>query len=556
MLLGYFLIVLWILGFAGWGFGLARVLTNLKRLNWGDAILFGMCPVWILTTLWNFIFPVGSYFPVLILLGGMALLVVHRREWNQNSGENRLRGIILGSLIFVLGWHAINAEPFLDVGLYHLPAILWTQKMALSPGLGHLNPYIAYNNANLILGAAMSLPLTGWIGAFILVAITVIATVMSLMERVLFSQDRALKFSTYVAFWMVFSLLIFRHLLLPVAFTPTDVPSTVLGAYVFFYLVKSWETKDTTEIPLAIAIALLATLIKSSSFIFLLGALCTWVWLKGSPRSKKFSFSTQDWRTLGLLLLMGVPWVIRLYWMTGCWAYPLSFSCFPSQTWSISPLTVRALTRHLKAYAIDPFRPIDDVLSNWSWIGPHLGRMIDAPLSQVFMVVIFLALIGLSSRKLLYKAPKHPRRLFWLGFLLCMGGVVFCFAFAPDIRYMAGYWLCLSSIMAAQGFYFSPLKEKLWERRHWIFLLIAVFLGGRVFKQVIFGPYVWTHWPSLPLVGLEEKTTQSGESIFIPNFRSRCWDSHLYCAPEFDPKKIDRKQISEYRVMFFEPQKN
>ena len=128
--------------------------------------------------------------------------------------------------------------------------------------------------------------------------------------------------------------------------------------------------------------------------------------------------------------------------MSGCFIYPLAFTCVPALAWGVPVDSVAWMVDYIKHFAIDRTLIPADIDLFWfmdktlfqNWLDLYFGYM------ETLLLFFFLAAGGIIY---LISIKKHqPNRIYQDELILILsylGGVIFWFLTAPDIRFGSGY---------------------------------------------------------------------------------------------------------------------
>jgi hypothetical protein len=103
--------------------------------------------------LWHFAMPIGyGVFALVALMAvaGLAINLRMLRHWLTGVLDERRWLLGLAIALLWLANHAAGQVFSFDTGLYHLPAVRWSQAYAIVPGLGNLHGRFAFNSSGLL----------------------------------------------------------------------------------------------------------------------------------------------------------------------------------------------------------------------------------------------------------------------------------------------------------------------------------------------------------------------------------------------------------------------
>lgn len=422
--------------------------------TFADSLLLGLVFLTTLVSVVSLVQPITSNVQVVISLivficGGPLAIRAFRIACHAFVPfRHRPLMLVLALYIAWAVFIASGAVRVYDTGAYHVQAIRWLKEYGVTPGLANLFGQLGYNS--------------GW------------HVFCSLLDHGPFDHGR----SYHVAGLLVFvyflafcfegcqrlaagrnSLSVFLRILGFIAITyfyrdfiaslGTDMIAAVL---VHYALVRASEVMEDQSLNgfrscsnehqrtlvLVTAVTVFAVTIKLSLLPCLLFPCLIWL----RCRRKQVSLVLL---CLGIALCLGLPFLARNYVLTGYLLYPQTqldlFQC----DWKVPADDVRVMTYHIREYAICEVKECDLAAMGvgtrlLTWLKTWGGH-------RPVKWLLAWAAAGLGSCLLipLYRPRGHRQDLLGRGsmFGVIMVGVVFCFASAPEPRYLGGWGLAM-----------------------------------------------------------------------------------------------------------------
>jgi len=256
---------------------------------------------------------------------------------------------------------------------------------------------------------------------------------------------------------------------------------------------------------LAVAASLAGTQLKTFGAAMTAGnlLLLTWGILRHGGRTKRALLSTGT--ATGLAI--GLPWLLRGMFISGCLIYPVSPLCFPTLSWAVPAADLNDLLGAIRslngAIGAASFDILDDVKRN---------RTVQL---TVLVVCLGTVLAAVRARRL------SPESLRWGGVALLFQAIAlaYWFSFAPSPPFIVQTLVCVMAIVI--GTAASGIRLSATWRAGTPFVLLAFFLfsgirtGIRTYPEAI----NWERWPIIPETELTEHRLPSGMTLYRNRFQ-------------------------------------
>ena len=172
---------------------------------------------------------------------------------------------------------------------------------------------------------------------------------------------------------------------------------------------------------------------------------------------------------------------------TGCWLYPISFTCFENLEWSIPPESVTKMNNWYelwsKAGATPNFRvsnPDEYILGfNWvnNWINIYFfNKVFDFLLGLIFLIFIFFVIFSRYKKRV---KKMSISKYILLSYLILMLILFEWFYNHPALRY-GGYCVIALSIFIPFSIYLDKIKISF--NRYSKIALILVIISFSIFE--------------------------------------------------------------------------
>jgi hypothetical protein len=467
----------------------------------------------------NLILLVGAF---VILFRKKSPLKLRLPDWSVFSW------FVLGLTILVVLENATHAPTNPDTAIYHAQTIRWIETYRVVPGLGNLNPRLAFNSSWLLLNALFSFAFLG--GRSFHLAGSAFFLAFSVYS--IAGLDKLLKRDFRLGNWV-------RVALLPLGLytmgselsSPgTDFPVILIVWMMVALCLEMLEDDDfqiDERIVLLFVAPLFAFTVKISALplmLFSAGVLVTgW-------RVRRFGWAL---RLVGLGLLLLSPWLVRNVVLSGYLIFPVPQPLLFGFDWRVPYSVVMEQSQAIRDFArgVNAQRPggVFAWVPGW-WVIQTVNQRI------IFALALLtpLTLPGLwfirKKLNLLNRKLGSYLAVWFVAYL----GLLFWFWTAPAFRF--GYGFILGALLLAFLPYVAAFGKWVGLGRVWvpamIACLVAVFVGFVLFNS--FDPNTLSGRLVLPADYLPSRvqTCQlDGETIFCSNEFRQCGYQAFPCVP-------------------------
>lgn len=541
----------------GWGFAFSR-LFRFEVKSLGVLLLSGFCGLSFLGSLIHLFIPLSPIVSVSLIATGI-LLVFRKSVLKSLRGFSRLPIFFVIALFGMALIYMFALQLPYDSGLYHIQFIKWLQQHNIVLGLGNVHDRFSANSVNWIWSAIfhpweINQPYLD-VSHLVFYLSTLICFFSFWSNKQALSQIGAFLYSG-VFLWGI------PILLEQLGSPANDISIGFLWLLCFFFLSLSLIREDLTdserrEIDIALILIGALSLMVKPSGVFMVLIWFIYPFFRVSlvapkeeavgisnlkiklERIKEFIFSHR-----GVLVFAGIVGFLhflRTFLISGCWLFPSEQSCVPNVFWKISTQNIHESILWIKSWARAPEQNPNEVLANWSWLGPWWGRTWEFyPLNESVRMIFAMGVIscGLSFYR---KGTKKEFVVNWGPLLILfwgLGAVAFWFLTAPDLRFASGLFAGLTGFLVA---WFLSSHSKIWKYLFSIlFVVLLVKSSDRIFKEIHrFQDNLWVmnSYLQSPSTGYSGGVfvTPAGLRLNVPdNFPSndQCWFAPLPCTPK------------------------
>lgn len=432
-----------------------------------DSFWVGVAVVLPFASLWHLVWPLSGWFWV---LPGIVSVVGWWRTWRPPTWSWTAASV--GVIAVWVAGHALAPVSAPDAGVYHVQAVRWYASEAVVPGLGNLNPYVAFNHAFFVLPAAMGLGAfedRGWHLTNGLLIVAALPAPMTALGRLLrgTSQQATIDFFLVMLAARLLDAPMMTHLSGPTA----DVASLAMGAAL---LARAAEPPRSAAWASGLLLAALLSMKPASLGTAVAAAVVEWRWV-------------ERWNLRATLAAMGVaalalvPWLVHGVVLSGYLSFPIAFTRLPV-AWAVPVTIAQSLADWAWAFARWPGHSLEEIQAGgWvmRWLSTEVlnNRDFLIPAGLCLGGGVLLAGMGVWGRR-----PSKSTLALLAGLVL---GLVIWWTTLPDLRFAGVLWWGLA------GALLGSLAEVTTSRRYALGMLtLAVVFGG------FLGPEVKFRWPS------------------------------------------------------------
>jgi len=503
--------------------------------------------------IWHLFFPINLACLIVHILAALAgyilarknvISAIRRLKW-QNALPGMMAMILTG---IVIGAFSIGGNLHFDHGMYHLQTVQWLENYAIVPGLGNVHHRLAFNNASFLYVSLVNQGIFHGYAFYIancLLAWLLVLQCMVSVTRLTMRESRPKKADYYYALILPFFLWYMPNFYFS-GYSP-DLFIAVLQVLLAGELIALGENINNPaslrrNVNLILLLGVLMICIKLSGLVyaaaFMLAAII--IFFKknvGNKQELKFL-----WSRIPMLLLLGIPWLVRSVILSGYLVYPTAIISFDF-IWKIPRTMVEPITGVIYNWSrygntISPDTPFLQWLPQWLWTVPRglrEGWILGVPLLLVVLVFWLIKKFRLEDHKAEFLA---------IGFALLH--ILYWFLAAPEIRFIGmAYWIAFAIILSVLVEWFAQSMPQVSKKGlSLVIIALALFLLSpevpRDFgiKRTLVKPpseyKITTQFVSHE--DLVSKTTLSGLTVYLANDESLegCWDLPLPCTRTAD----------------------
>ena len=281
-----------------------------------------------------------------------------------------------------------------DFPYYHLPFSLQLSEQSLQFGLGHLNHGFKQFSSIFLLNSTFYLPfiefyLFNFIGFFIQVIFY-----LFLLNELLYKKNSSLS-KAFIILTILFFLAKFKRL----SEFGTDIPGQMVILISFFYMIKTifLKERDYSFFYASLVLSVFAITTKSMYIIYLIIPIIIIIKSNHATLFLKNLFFSKD---IFLLILSCLILFFLNFSSTGCFLYPVSFTCLPDiASWGLKHETIEYMNLHYETWSKSlsgagySLENKETLLDNFQWINIWLKNYFFNKVSDYLLLILFIFVI-------------------------------------------------------------------------------------------------------------------------------------------------------------------
>jgi hypothetical protein len=489
MIISIIILNLIIISTFGYSILLKKLLYNSleNKLLYNFDIFTGFACLYLFSFFINLFFPLHYYVEVVFFIG--LLLFFWFLKKIQIKFNIYLLMIILSLIIFA----SYSIGIIYDSALYHLQIIKWLSDYKVSFGLSNLEPRFGTNSFWQSLIALFNSKKINIEIIYLLNFIPFAVLINELFKYTKINPRISYHFLlSSVLFLLIFAIIhpdingpIFNTLRSP----EVDMIAVIFFIFSVYFFLKYYEEKNISDYNNCFMASTLGFITKLSHFGLLFLPLVLFL-----NNSNKILFSKINVFCLFLISI----WIIKSYILSGCWFFPINFTCFPLVSWS-TPVEEILLYKNIvssfarsHSYGMN-FMNFDYTLNSFQWVIPWMKTYI---LNGSFFIIcffmIFLSFVIFFIQKFLFPLSAKSKDKYFLDNYTIMLLIFFFITNftiwfqAPDIRFGYGAFIsCISLIFASTTYYFF-LRYNIITKTKIIIFILLIILCSKNYQNLAF----------------------------------------------------------------------
>ena len=542
MILNYIILVLSLISLFGFSILIKRFIfyseNNYNQIYDYDLFL-GLIPVFIIAFIFNIFFPL-KYLTELFFLVGILIFIYFRKEIKLDRKIIQFFGILF-TIVFI----TYNSNTVYDSNLYHIQILNWNSFYKLNFGLSNLEIRFGTNSFWQLVLSIFNNPKYNVQYLYIFNCIPIAVLINQFNSFT--SKDVKLSFIYIFCclnFILLFSILhsdtnglILNSLRSPEADT---VAMFFLIFSVFFFL-KYFESFKYQDYVYCFIFSCLAAITKISHIGTLL-----------LPISIFFLTKLKFNRVQLICSILFLIWLTKSFILSGCWLFPVSFTCFPSFFWSTPIEEIKLYSNIVSSYprahsAAMSFMNFDYTLNSFKWFYPWLKTyFLATSFTVIFLIVSIFSILFIVLKIFLERKNIQLKKIFYIFIIFYIFNFYVWFN-APELRYGYGIFISLSCLLFSYAFKSFIIKLELINKFKYLPIFFLLILVSQNYKNINFLNNINKIIFNNSNIKIHKKV--NGITYYKSNANHGfCNDFKMPCI--IYPKKINNKKYSGYNFFY------
>ena len=505
----YFLILFSIIGY---GAIFLRIFNNKLKYNFGYIGLCGIFFLILYSYLSNIFFSHSEFHNLTFLIIGLIYFFIFLKKNFQKLRKEFFFTIIVFSLLFISSLIFKNHD---DFPYYHFPYTFYLTQQSSYFGIGQFNHGFRTPSSIFYLNSLFFLPLVKYyLFNFSALYILGFSNIILLKKIHVFFKSFNINnnLSSNYNYITFLSLLIFTFINIffyRIGEHGTDRSAQILIFILIITMLEYFYINKINKIDLLIIYILLGLIISLKAFYILYVIVLLPLFLFVHEKKNNLIFILNYFINNRIFLFIFILTFLvfsNYFFNTGCFVYPVSFTCIENLSWSLPISEVSRMNNWYelwsKAGANPNFRVSDpdQYIVNLNWLSNWINNYFFNKVSDFLLGVLFIILIFfLYCIKIKHSKTKKKRKLDKYSILLLSILIILTFEWFynhPALRY-GGYCLLTLLLFIPTSLTLSRFNISMSKFTNFVFVItlitIFIFLGRnfyRINKEIDFYNYM------------------------------------------------------------------
>ena len=470
--LSYFLIVFSVVGYGNLFYYI--FLDKKIILNYGYLGLFGIFFLIIISYLSHFLFSHGFMHNLIIIITGLISFIIFFNK--------KLKSIILTlAVFFILAISLVILKTHDDFPYYHFGYTWYLIENPLLVGIGQFNHGFRTVSSIFYLNSIFYLPFTNFY-FFHLPAVLIMGFTNIIFLDYLITNIRNNKIN-FISYFILLSLIIINIFFSRIAEHGSDRSAMILVFLFLFEIFILFQLKYFNNLNLSKILIFLGIIVSLKAFyifyfVILLPVL--FFLIKKTNFKNSMLIFLKD-RVFYLFIFLLLIIFTITFFNTGCFLYPVKFTCISSVDWSISQTEVSRMSSWYELWSKSGASPnfrIEDpekYISNFNWVSRWVENYFFNKVSDfifgIIFAIIFVCVVFFSKKRKFFFINRY------IYFLILSLVFIFLewFIVHPALRY-GGYSIIAAIVFIPTSFLLDTfLNTKKQLKNKYITLIIVIF---------------------------------------------------------------------------------
>tara|TARA_Y100000590_G_C15668076_1_gene995235 strand:+ start:185 stop:1846 length:1662 start_codon:yes stop_codon:yes gene_type:complete len=531
ILTSYYLILL--LSIIGFGFFLSKILKFELKTN--EIALYGILGIIFLTFIsyfTNIFFPHNFTHNLIIHSIGILLFLYYRIA--KTFIYKKINYLIIFFLISFFLLHLLS-KTHDDFGWYHLPYTLNLSQNKFQFGLGHFNHGFRTPSSLFYLNSIFYLPGIKFYSFNFAQLYIFLFSIVFFYQKIFIDIKKSSLIKFYSLLSLIFILVIFYRL----AEHGTDRSGQILLFIIIVFILEILIEKNLNLKKISLVLILFVFVVTLKSYFIIFGLLLIPIIFhinKNLLVYKKIIFSNTVFFSLFFLLL---HFSVQLA-NSGCFFYPINFSCYNGFVWSFPEKEILHLSQWYELWAKSGANPNwrvenpSEYVSNFNWVKNWFSSYFFNKVSDFILGILTILII---SFLFIYKKSKKKKEKNKIGFFLLSIIIIFIIWFFkfPQLRY--GGYVIIANLFFLPFCHFilkNKINKKVIHSLKILTIIGLVIFAGRNVNRIINEAKIYNYNPIqnayFRLENIKFKTIILGKDINFNISDGSCWATPQPCT--------------------------
>ena len=531
ILTSYYLILLF--SIIGFGFYLSKILKFELKTN--EIALYGILGVIALTFIsyfTNIFFPHNFTHNLIIHSIGILLFLYSRIA--KIFVNKRINYLIIFFLISFFLLHLIS-KTHDDFGWYHLPYTLNLSQNKFQFGLGHFSHGFRTSSSLFYLNSLFYLPGIKFYSFNFAQLYIFLFSIIFFYQKIFIDIKKSSLIKFYSLLSLIFILVIFYRL----AEHGTDRSGQILLFIIIVFILEILTEKNLNLKKISLVLILFAFVVTLKSYFIIFGLLLIPIIFRINKNLliyKKIIFSNIVFFSLFFLLL---HFNVQLA-NSGCFFYPINFSCYNGFVWSFEEKTILGMNQWYELWAKGGANPNwrvenpSEYVSSLNWLKNWFSSYFFNKVSDFILGILTILIISFLFIYKKSKKKKEKNKTIFLLLNIIIIFIIWFFKF-PQLRY--GGYVIIANLFFIPFCYFvlkNKINKKVIHSLKILTVISLVIFSGRNINRIIKEIKIYNYNPIqnayFRLENYKFKTIILENDINLNISDASCWSTPQPCT--------------------------
>jgi len=543
-----------------YGYCLLRIF-NINNVFYALAGIIGLFLYSFIITFLHFFISISEILNLIILSLGLLIFIFTKRKFEIKKFKISSENFLIFFFIIVIFFMSYGYKPHEDFGYYHLPYIkaFLAQKIIFG-FVNILEPYL-WNSIFLNLSSVFVIPYFDLKGIFLVPLLFYFFFILILFNEIFIK----LKNQKFFYPSTIFSLIILFYFLLKFARVGAfgvDIPSHIIALLVILYFVKFFEIKNLSTqdrynyIVLIFLLSIFSLTIKISNISIII------LFFSILFLNYKYLNFKNFFLPITIILFFGLLWLIQQFIYSGCFLFPLNFSCFDTIWSSKANIKDILLSLEITNKSFGVYKgPLSgsEYIQSFNWLQNWFSRN-KIEFAEHFAVLIItpllLLFINILKKDFKIKIFNIKSKAFYVSIILfVLISFVIWFSKSPVARFAISFF-----IVALFYLIYFFIRKTVYLRLNYKTVLITILICltinlSKNSLRILQQDHIDNFWPKInenKFITVDKITNNlyqnRPDSKLNPGHQGTlCWNINFICS--YKGEKLKYKSYNNYLII-------